>query len=247
MEQIEKNEERKNFIYLIAMGICFTFILMLLGYWGAAVIDCVLNEGLSIIAAFSKIIENPFGSYFNNYTPILLVLTFIFSEFLFYLLLLRQRRKEKDIEVLKNVSEEEKQNVEEEEEPEKPILDTYHLNAEEEMKKFFNDGKDESTDILEESAGEQDLFELFGVVIPKEEDNNLQEVQDEQEEISGDDVIFENLLMVQLSGVFTKEQINAMSTVRNYVPDISISLLEEMFSPDMTPEDIEEYIEIFYG
>lgn len=62
-----------------------------------------------------------------------------------------------------------------------------------------------------------------------------------------DAVFDENIVRELFARQYTIEQITAMMHIVPYIKDIQADLLIKMFGLDMSPEEIGQYIEMFYG
>ena len=83
---MEKNENKeRNIIVVVIVDCLIAVFFMLLGYWISAIIGFIQQADISITDALLKVISKPFDNYFNNYSPILMLLGVVLAEFSLFL------------------------------------------------------------------------------------------------------------------------------------------------------------------
>lgn len=226
---------------VIGLGLCVAFLLFVVSYWIAAVIGFVQTESISISTAIGKVLSDPFAKYFNDYTPILMALSLIISEFVFYLLISKLSRNEK------NVMEDEPIDILEKKDDENEHLDDISL-FQEVMEKHSNNDNyidDENSDIMRN----------FEIVLPEVLDTNgtnenmdveLTEAEQLEEKVEAE-VEYSSEIAAELMSEYELDQIYAMLHITRYIDDVTTEMLRTMFKPTMSAEEIKDYIEIFYG
>lgn len=165
----------------------YVFSMLLIGIIGSALF---LMAGYSISGVlFSTANTEGNRVNYNQYTPIVMLLSFIIFEMLFYLLMVDLKNKPKE---------------------------------------------DKAVDI---SAIE---IENKEDVLVKEMKNTISEdTEEDGTSISGD-------LFMDLNENYSIEQITEMMKISKYIGGIDASLLTKMFKPNMSAEEIQSYIEMFY-
>lgn len=74
-----------------------------------------------------------------------------------------------------------------------------------------------------------------------------QPIKELQKEDNADFALQETIVRELFARQYTMEQITAMIRVVPYIKNIQAELLIKMFRSDMSPEEIGQYIEMFYG
>jgi len=227
---MRKNRKKAYMILLTTIGIVGSLFFIALGYWIAAAIGIMQTDGISFIQAFNKVLDNPFTGYFNNYTPIVMILGFIIFEFIFFIYLVNSRKNYQQEDVESEVEE----------------MYTMPLNAT--LEGMF-DGNPTGTNELTEP----DYDNGFGIVTPEVEEievENSDEIDgkiNDQGEIPDREISFSEDLAIELLETYDMEQITAMLKLSKYMEKIDTDLLRRMFDPGMSAQEIAEYINIFYG
>lgn len=246
---MEKNENKeRNTIVVVIVDCIIAVVFMLLGYWISAIIGFIQQADISIADALLKVISKPFGNYFNNYSPILMLLGVVLAEFsLFLYLYLNKNNSNK-------VSDSEDETVNE-----IPVLPRTDEEAENVsfLSKVMRD-EEERTKTIDEKV---DVVSDFNVVLPDDEDlgENKQSIQIEKEgaTIENEFVIefpqerkaveIDNKLFAELATEYEVDQICAMLKITEYMEGVSAGMLKKMFAPTMPADEIQQYIKIFYG
>lgn len=228
---MRRNGKKTYVIILAIIGIVGSFFFIALGYWIAAAIGFVQTEGISFVQAFNKVLDNPFTGYFNNYTPIVMILGFIIFEFIFFIYLVNSRKiVQPDMEI------------------DDEDMYTVSLNS------SFNGMFEENavSDVKKEPT-EPYYDEGFGIVIPDVDETEVVNPDEtaingkSEPEIGDREVSFSEDIAIELLETYDMEQITAMLSLSKYMEKIDTSLLRRMFDPGMSAKEIAEYIDIFYG
>jgi hypothetical protein len=85
------NQDNGINIITLFKGIFGSVIFIYLGYLLSGCLGYVNADDYSFSDAFFTVLQNPFGSYFNEYSPITMILGFILFEGVFFYLILRKR------------------------------------------------------------------------------------------------------------------------------------------------------------
>ena len=96
------------------------------------------------------------------------------------------------------------------------------------------DNKDPEPDALDDS--DSVLNESIRPVSANDEDKDDEEV-----------VLQEKVFLDLFSRGYSMQQINEMMELTKYIKEVDAGLLERMFRTNMSPEEIRQHIEIFYG
>lgn len=217
-------------IVLLLCGVLFSLLFILLGYWIAAIIGFMMNNSVDFLTGFCRVMEKPFGKYFNDLTPVGIVLGFIVAEILFFFFLKRNKRKEEFFD---------------EDELEPDIIDVADKAGIDYMdeKKASHLSDDElfsKESVLKMPADNKPIdYVVPGESVSAANDNG--EAEETQENLSFDDVIVTDLL-----DDYDLSQIAAMLQIKKYIDIDNAMLLRKMFKPSMSAEDISSYIKMFY-
>ena len=85
-----KEQKRVNLIFL-AIGIIGSVFFIFFGYLLSGIIGAVLDENIDFLTAFCLVVGNPFDNYFNNITPVTMILGFIIYEGIYFLILMHRK------------------------------------------------------------------------------------------------------------------------------------------------------------
>lgn len=222
----DKKGHRTEIVFLLC-GVVLTIIFIMLGYWITAILDLMMNNSVDFITGVWIVMDKPFDKYFNNLTPVGVVLGFILAEILFFFILKKCKGKEECFGG---------------NEFEPDIIDVAYKAEIDYMddKKASNpsDGELFSKDL------DSDLKKIsddkpVDYVLPGTNDNLG--VEETQEDLTFDDKIVTDLL-----NDYDLSQIAAMLQIKKYIDIDNVMLLRKMFKPSMPAEDITSYIKMFY-
>lgn len=233
--QNEQNDRHGSIVLVIA-GVCGSIFFIYCGYLIAAMIDYVREYSTDALTGAYVILSKPFDKYFNQFTPITMILGFIIFECIFFLMVIRKRRLQEDNgNVLVN--------------PE--VIDV----AEKSFDKNIFDNSDRVFDeMLQESDNTEPEPDRSGYVSPDFEAKiDLQRLVPESEEsdmepdkIDPEQISFNDEVVTELLNEYDLSQIRAMVALKKYISDCDVSLLRRVFRPTMSAEEISDYIRIFY-
>lgn len=233
--QNEQNDRHGSIVLVIA-GVCGSIFFIYCGYLIAAMIDYVQEYSTDALTGAYVILSKPFDKYFNQFTPITMILGFIIFECIFFLMVIRKRRLQEDNgNVLVN--------------PE--VIDV----AEKSFDKNIFDNSDRVFDeMLQESDNTEPELDRSGYVspdfeakidlqrlVPKSEESDM-----EPDKIDPEQISFNDEVVTELLNEYDLSQIRAMVALKKYISDCDVSLLRRMFRPTMSAEEISDYIRIFY-
>ena len=88
--QNEQND-RHGSIVLVITGVCGSIFFIYCGYLIAAMIGYVQEYSTDALTGAYVILSKPFDKYFNQFTPITMILGFIIFECIFFLMVIRKR------------------------------------------------------------------------------------------------------------------------------------------------------------
>lgn len=236
--------------YFLFICILIVFLSLLLGFLVSNIFDLMKNSYESLGNAIVTVLVNPFGCHFNFYTPIFGIILFAIFQFVIFILYFKASNKEWGnnenikIEVLNNNCKSNKEStIFDETDKEKEDV------CEEESESVFDDDEDIFSSMLdavdiENINTEDDFFYSESISLDVE---SVIENNDSSDDSNDDELFFSPDTMDELTIMgFDMLQIRSMLKIKRYIEDINASFLGKIFNPDMTPDEIENYIELFY-
>lgn len=218
-----KEQKRVNLIFL-AIGIIGSVFFIFFGYLLSGIIGAVLDENIDFLTAFCLVVGNPFDNYFNNITPVTMILGFIIYEGIYFLILMHRKGNG---EVAEDLFAPDIIDI-----ADKSGLDNVNENE------IFNGV------VSEEISDTVDQQFSLGYVSPDEIDNEVNEeavtVTEERELFFSDEIVTDLLEDYDLS------QIKSMLALKAHINIEDAGLLRRMFKPTMSAEEISNYIKMFY-
>ena len=218
-----KEQKRVNLIFL-AIGIIGSVFFIFFGYLLSGLIGAVLDENIDFLTAFCLVVGNPFDNYFNNITPVTMILGFIIYEGIYFLILMHRKGNG---EVAEDLFAPDIIDI-----ADKSGLDNVNQNE------IFNGV------VSEEISDTVDQQSSLGYVSPGEIDNEVNEepvtVTEERELFFSDEIVTDLLEDYDLS------QIKSMLALKAHINIEDAGLLRRMFKPTMSAEEISNYIKMFY-
>lgn len=218
-----KEQKRVNLIFL-AIGIIGSVFFIFFGYLLSGIIGAVLDENIDFLTAFCLVVGNPFDNYFNNITPVTMILGFIIYEGIYFLILMHRKGNG---EVAEDLFAPDIIDI-----ADKSGLDNVNQNE------IFNGV------VSEEISDTVDQQSSLGYVSPGEIDNEVNEepvtVTEERELFFSDEIVTDLLEDYDLS------QIKSMLALKAHINIEDAGLLRRMFKPTMSAEEISNYIKMFY-
>ena len=218
-----KEQKRVNLIFL-AIGIIGSVFFIFFGYLLSGIIGAVLDENIDFLTAFCLVVGNPFDNYFNNITPVTMILGFIIYEGIYFLILMHRKGSG---EVAEDLFAPDIIDI-----ADKSGLDNVNENE------IFNGV------VSEEISDTVDQQSSLGYVSPGEIDNEVNEepvtVTEERELFFSDEIVTDLLEDYDLS------QIKSMLALKAHINIEDAGLLRRMFKPTMSAEEISNYIKMFY-
>ena len=218
-----KEQKRVNLIFL-AIGIIGSVFFIFFGYLLSGIIGAVLDENIDFLTAFCLVVGNPFDTYFNNITPVTMILGFIIYEGIYFLILMHRKGNG---EVAEDLFAPDIIDI-----ADKSGLDNVNENE------IFNGV------VSEEISDTVDQQSSLGYVSPGEIDNEVNEepvtVTEERELFFSDEIVTDLLEDYDLS------QIKSMLALKAHINIEDAGLLRRMFKPTMSAEEISNYIKMFY-
>lgn len=218
-----KEQKRVNLIFL-AIGIIGSVFFIFFGYLLSGIIGAVLDENIDFLTAFCLVVGNPFDNYFNNITPVTMILGFIIYEGIYFLILMHRKGNGEVAEDLfaPDIID---------------IADKSGLDNVNENEIFNGVVSEEISDIVDQQSS-------LGYVSPGEIDNEVNEeavtVTEERELFFSDEIVTDLLEDYDLS------QIKSMLALKAHINIEDAGLLRRMFKPTMSAEEISNYIKMFY-
>lgn len=218
-----KEQKRVNLIFL-AIGIIGSVFFIFFGYLLSGIIGAVLDENIDFLTAFCLVVGNPFDNYFNNITPVTMILGFIIYEGIYFLILMHRKGNGEVAEDLfaPDIID---------------IADKSGLDNVNENEIFNGVVSEEINDTVDQQSS-------FGYVSPGEIDNEVNEepvtVTEERELFFSDEIVTDLLEDYDLS------QIKSMLALKAHINIEDAGLLRRMFKSTMSAEEISNYIKMFY-
>ena len=218
-----KEQKRVNLIFL-AIGIIGSVFFIFFGYLLSGIIGAVLDENIDFLTAFCLVVGNPFDNYFNNITPVTMILGFIIYEGIYFLILMHRKENGEVAEDLfaPDIID---------------IADKSGLDNVKENEIFNGVVSEEISDTVDQQSS-------LGYVSPGEIDNEVNEepvtVTEERELFFSDEIVTDLLEDYDLS------QIKSMLALKAHINIEDAGLLRRMFKPTMSAEEISNYIKMFY-
>lgn len=234
---MKQNTTIINKIIIAGVGVLGSIFFILLGYWIAGGIGYTQSEKVGFLTGLNTVLGAPFAPYFNNYTPILMLLFFVIFESVFFFMLMSLRRNERIAEA------EETENAGMSEENEKALA------IDEAVFSDIFTGSDQSE--KQQIRNEEDAD--FGIIIPdiqKTDDMHqtgqiIEKDKDIEQSVEQPKAVFNDDIAMELLGEYTLDQVTAMLDISKYM-NVNVAMLRKMFQPSMDADEIREYIRTFY-
>ncbi len=228
-------DKKMGGLKLIIPGVLGSLVFIIIGYFLAAASGVAQETGSNYTDALNIVLADPFTLRFNDYSPVYMLLAAVIFEscFAVYLMFGKKETEFKtedykpDIIDLVDLNEDEfnkkKEPVADEDLFSKFIKKTGESSSEEKKERPYvkaNSGKD-TRDVELDSS---------------------QAVSEEEEKLSFGSEIMDEML----GDHYEVDQLLAMLKIKKYIKDVDADLLKRMFRVDMTPEEIDSYITLFY-
>lgn len=236
-----KQDDRHENIILIIAGVCGSILFIYLGYLIAAIIGYVQDNSTDVLTGAGMVLKKPFVKYFNQYTPITMILGFIAFEVIFFLIVMRSRKlKDNEEETLFDSE----------------VIDLAEVSFEKNNDQNVLNSDDLLEELQERSSGESELNKSL-YISPEEDDGiDLREQISVFKEKKGDYskkdsenpeiVLFSDDVVTDLLNDYDLSQIKAMLPLKEHIGSVNVTLLRRMFKPTMSADEIGKYIKIFY-
>ena len=236
-----KQDDRHENITLIIAGVCGSILFIYLGYLIAAIIGYVQDNSTDVLTGVGMVLKKPFVKYFNQYTPITMILGFIAFEVIFFLIVMRGRKlKDNEEETLFDSE----------------VIDLAEVSFEKNNDQNVLNSDDLLEELQERSSGESELNKSL-YISPEEDDGiDLRDQISVSKEKRGDNskkdsenpeiVSFSDDVVTDLLNDYDLSQIKAMLPLKEHISSVNVTLLRRMFKPTMSADEIGKYIKIFY-
>jgi len=202
-------------LFIFGWFIC-TALFVFAGYCITGAIP-VINIEMSYFDRLLMVVSSPLDGYFNEYTPIGMIVGFILCEIIFFLIVCMMNRK-----------------------PQEKAADTDDVN---EYLGVTEKNSDMEFIFLEKESNKKS--DKVSTRDQKVDKVSVKETQPEEPEV--DVVLQEQTFLELFSNGYSMQQITEMMELTKYIKNLDVSLLKRMFKPTMPPEDIRKHIESFYG
>lgn len=236
-----KQDDRHENIILIIAGVCGSILFIYLGYLIAAIIGYVQDNSIDVLTGAGMVLKKPFVKYFNQYTPITMILGFIAFEVIFFLIVMRSKKlKDNEEETLFDSE----------------VIDLAEVSFEKNNDQNVLNSDDLLEELQERGSGESELNKSL-YISPEEDDGiDLREQISVFKEKKGDYskkdsenpeiVSFSDDVVTDLLNDYDLSQIKAMLPLKEHISSVNVTLLRRMFKPTMSADEIGKYIKIFY-
>lgn len=216
-------ENRSAYTNILVKGILGSVIFIYVGYLVSGIIG-KCNDSLNLSEACISVLKSPFDSYFNDYSPITMILAFIFFEIFFFFKLTRRGK-------LRELSAPEQFAPDIIEAANNSGIDVVNSRINEMFADYKSNENVDSDNAYADmsTSGESNDVDLSNI---EEEMQNQFFDQDITTELLNDD--------------YSIAQIKAMQAILKYVDIKSAKALEKLFKVTMSATDISEYIKIIY-
>lgn len=236
-----KQDDRHENIILIIAGVCGSILFIYLGYLIAAIIGYVQDNSTDVLTGVGMILKKPFVKYFNQYTPITMILGFIAFEVIFFLIVMRGRKlKDNEDETLFDPEVIDLAEISFEKNNDRKVLASDDLLEELQECRSGESELNKSLYISPEEDDGIDLRDQISVSKEKRGDNSKKDSENPEIVSFSDDVVTDLLNDYDLS------QIKAMLPLKEHISSVNVTLLRRMFKPTMSADEIDKYIKIFY-
>lgn len=236
-----KQDDRHENIILIIAGVCGSILFIYLGYLIAAIIGYVQDNSTDVLTGAGMVLKKPFVKYFNQYTPITMILGFIAFEVIFFLIVMRSRKlKDNEEETLFDSEVIDLAEVSFEKNNDQNVLNSDDLLEELQERDSGESELNKSLYISPEEDDGIDLREQISVFKEKKGDYSKKDSENPEIVSFSDDVVTDLLNDYDLS------QIKAMLPLKEHISSVNVTLLRRMFKPTMSADEIGKYIKIFY-
>lgn len=201
-----------------------TAMSLIAAYWFMGAIP-YMEEDIGYFERLLNVLKSPFADYFNNYTPIGMILAFIIVEFFFGVIFIA-KIMEKPADLSDN---------------------ELFVGKETPKIEFVSKPIKESESQIEFVS--QTLPEVKALSTDNGKKEDLKSIS--QKHIEDDDtkdVFMEDKMFLKLfNSGYSMEQINAMMELTLYLPFIDARQLMKMVNPSMAADELRSYIDMFFG
>lgn len=245
-----KKDIGKKFIMILA-----SIISLYAGYLASGILKLLETMPDELGKCIMQVLSEPFNNYFNDYTPILMIICLIIFECI-CMLIIGIGAKRTSVKLKKNkLAKTETEQIDarsQDKEETRPPYEGYtvsNIMNNEELDTRLGEETGDSVDFV----SIEDIEEL-NHSMQTEGDDNLAELMEEPEsehvtEISAeaDSSQYIDDLYVELYDEYTTEQLDEMVRVLDYMKNVDADTLRSMFPPSLEAGQIKDYINIFYG
>lgn len=216
---MEQNEHRKAGLLLFLIGIIGSIIFIFIGYLLSGIIGAI-TDNIDFLTAFCIVMASPFGNYFNELTPITMIVGFILFEIGFFFFLRRKQPEEEKSPIL-----------------EPDIIDV-----------AAQAGLDSNLQLDNNEIDDKEIFASYlngnGNNNFQDISDDIEPIQESIEEV---EVEFSSEITDPLfEAGFDLKQIKAMLLLKKYIKDLNADLLIKMFDLSISAEEIERRIKLLY-
>lgn len=239
-------------IYLI-IGLIGSMFFIYFGYLLAGAVGVGEIEGIGFSNGIFAVLSNPFKGYFNDYTPIFMILGFILFECVFAIFLFSRKKEEPvnmdeykpdilDLVDLDNMLDLVDKVEDESADEDRRISEKKKRRNLPSDSEIFNRPAKRSSNVAEDNTSDRAFVSMADTTDKKEEEDKKP-----ADNLPDPSLSFGSEIMEEMLGDhYELDQLLAMLSIKKYMSDVTADVLKRMFSPDMTPEEITSYIQLFY-
>ena len=239
---MKRKKPLNKFVFFL-LWIFFSFASILVSYWlvGATTPKDDLPYSLRLLA----ILQDPFNDYFNDYSPIVMVMAFLLNEIIFGMIFVGSlsaastpvEMEEETFESVKKKSKSKK--TKKHNDDRASTMDLFIDEPKEDEKKQRSPVEGE-----QEQKNKEDEVSVEALRNKDVEKNGKKNKQEEEER----ELVMDNDIFLKMFNAgYDMQQLKAMLELTYYIPDVDDIKLQKMFDTSMSPEDIRECIEVYFG
>lgn len=244
---MKKDIGKKVIIILASM------IALYVGYLASGILKLLETMPDEFGKCIMQVLSEPFNNYFNDYTPILMIICLIIFECICMLIIGIRAKKssvnQKKEKTLKTETDEDREEIHQAYEG----YTVSNIMSNEELDTKLGEETGDSADFVSiediEKLNHSNLIEGEDNPTVRMEEAEPEPILDNSTEANdGDsDSTYIDDLYVELYDEYTTEQLDEMIRVLKYMKNVDADTLRNMFPPSMEAGQIKDYINIFYG
>ena len=230
-------KQKSESIFTLLKGVFWSAISIYIGYIVSGAIGLSGDGNVTFINALVECLKSPFDNYFNDYSPIIMILAFIIFEVLYFLKMLKSGK-------VREVSDPESYAPDIMDVAASAGVDNDEVRSSNDLFKDIFENNNHEND----SISYDDSVDKFHNYKDSYSDGTNQTINENESDIEENfDKSFPADITTELiSDNYSISQIRAMQRILKYIDIKSANALEKLFKVDMSAADISEYISIMY-